>query len=691
LNPIHIFWEHSPLWLLPVFLLSLGLAWYQYAGKQDWSNTLRYSLFGIRTLLLFFLGLLLLNPLLRMYRENKLPPVTVILADNSRSIKLGSNPDSLKAFSEGILRLKEKLEKEGSQVFIETLNGNLNKGQAIEFGNGTSDLESSLRRIKDEFENQNLAQVILASDGIVNQGSDLQDFYLPFKVHTIRLGNTSPGKDLKISDIRHNKIAYLGNSFPVSLGIKGTGLKNQQVTAKLYEGDQLIETKTVALSGSGMARAEFTVKPNSKGMKEFRVDIGQEDGEITLENNKRNFFIEVVSEKQKVLLLASCPHPDLKAIRNALSQMEQIELVSAIAGIDNIKPDNYNLVILHQLPDKLGSFSAQVSEFLKKGKNSLWVISTPFTDFNRLRLESASWLNIQGGNGQEEEAGNRFDQNFQGFLYEDKWKQTLSELPPVKSPGASFSWKGSSESILNQMIGRIATPTPLLSIQSGENAKRAIFWGDGIWLWRLNEFGKNENTEAVDNLIIKTCQLLLSAGKKKQLMVSSISDEYSESETVAFRVETFNQLMEPVYDKKVSIQIGKTGSSGKEFSMLTAPGNPLLRTQTLTTGAYHFSASSIVDGRTITDEGDFIVRAYDLEARDLEANHALLKSLSEKSGGISTGVSGMLSLANAGNLPPALIEFTDWNENLLSQFWLLMLLLTLLSTEWLLRKMNGIL
>jgi hypothetical protein len=207
----------------------------------------------------------------------------------------------------------------------------------------------------------------------------------------------------------------------------------------------------------------------------------------------------------------------------------------------------------------------------------------------------------------------------------------------------------------------------------------------------LNEFGKNENTEAVDNLIFKTCQLLLSAGKKRQLMVSSISDEYSESETVAFRVETFNPLMEPVFDKKVSIQIGKAGSTVKEFSMLTAPGNPLLRTQTLNTGAYHFTASSIVDGRTITDEGDFIVRAYDLEARDLEANHRLLQGLSEKSGGISTGVSGLLSLANAGNLPPALIEFTDWNENLLSQFWLLMFVLTLLSLEWLLRKMNGIL
>jgi hypothetical protein len=471
--------------------------------------------------------------------------------------------------------------------------------------------------------------------------------------------------------------------------VRASGIPSRQLTIRLLEDGRQAAVKTISISPSGLGKAAFSLKALKKGVHEYQLELDSFPGEVTFENNKRKFFIETVSEKQKVLILAACPHPDLKAIRAALEPLEQIEVKTIVSGLDEYRPDSYNLVILHQLPDRNGSFSPQVSGYLKNPNTALLLFASPFTDFGKLRSDAASWLEIQGNSAQAEEAGNQFDPSFQRFLYEENYRQILQAMPPVKSPGASFRWKDSREIILNQLIGPVASPTPLLSLQSGKNNRRAVFWGDGFWLWRLNEFAKNENTQACDNLLQKTCLLLLQSSRKKQLQVNTSADEYSETDVPAFYIETFNQLQEPVFDKTVRLTITGKNEKSTEFSMITSPGTPALRTRTFPSGAYHFTAVTSIDGREIREEGDFIVRARDMEARQLEAAHGLLKGLAEKNKGKFYGIASMLSTAKSGNLPAPLIEFTDWNENLLDMKWILTMLLILLSAEWLLRKMNG--
>ena len=688
LNSFHIFWEYSPFWLLPVLLAAAVLSWWQYRGDNDFSPFLRACLTTIRLFSYFLIGLLFLNPFLKYFRENRLPPVTVILVDNSRSVELAGR-DSLQAFRQKISQLQQKLESSGNRVFTEDLQGPVKSLSAINFNQTSSNLDAALERIRSSYEGQNLTQVILASDGIINQGSDMQDRQFSFRLHTIGLGNTTSAKDLNIRNLVHNKVAYLGNSFPVEADIKVSGLHKNQVTLRLTEGGKLLETKSVSIPASGVARAGFLIKAEKKGLHEYKVEADREQGEITFENNQRSFFIEVVSEKQKVLILAAAPHPDLKAIRSALAPLEQLEVTTLVAGLDAVNPGPFNLLILHQLPDRNNSFPGLLNKFLRQPGTALWLIASPFTDFSRLRNEAASWLNVQGSTAQAEEAGNRFSPEFQRFIFDDKEKSILESLPPVQVPGAGFNWKGPSETILRQTIGRAESPVPLLSLQLNQGSPKAVFWGDGLWRWRLNEYGKNESTEATDNLIRKLCMLLLSDSRKKQLQVSIQSDEYAETDVPAFRVETFNELLEPVYDRPVRLLISGAGKKPLEFSSITSPGNPLLQTQALPAGAYHFEASTSVEGKNLKTEGDFIVRSLDLESRELQANHAILRSLSEGSGGKFCLVSGMENLFETTSTPPALIEFTDWNESLLSNPWPLALLLLLLSSEWLLRKING--
>lgn len=123
--------------------------------------------------------------------------------------------------------------------------------------------------------------------------------------------------------------------------------------------------------------------------------------------------------------------------------------------------------------------------------------------------------------------------------------------------------------------------------------------------------------------------------------------------------------------------------------MMTSPGNPQLRTRQLPSGAYHYKATSNIEGKDLVEEGDFVVRAFDLEARQLEASHSLLKGISEKTKGRFYHIADMSKMLENDVIPPPLVEFTDWNENLLGMKWMLIFMLVLLSAEWLLRKMNG--
>jgi hypothetical protein len=49
--------------------------------------------------------------------------------------------------------------------------------------------------------------------------------------------------------------------------------------------------------------------------------VGQPE-EFTAQNNSRDAYIEVIDGKEKILLLAAAPHPDIKAIKSALEKNE---------------------------------------------------------------------------------------------------------------------------------------------------------------------------------------------------------------------------------------------------------------------------------------------------------------------------------------------------------------------------------
>ena len=106
---------------------------------------------------------------------------------------------------------------------------------------------------------------------------------------------------------------------------------------------------------------------------------------------------------------------------------------------------------------------------------------------------------------------------------------------------------------------------------------------------------------------------------------------------------------------------------------------------------YRYKATTYFNGQKFEAEGGFNVQAIQLELTDLTANHALLRALSQQTGGVSLPLSSAEQLAQiiiAKKTKPMLFATTQ-TEPLLNKKWLFFLIASFLAIEWFLRRYSG--
>ena len=78
------------------------------------------------------------------------------------------------------------------------------------------------------------------------------------------------------------------------------------------------------------------------------------------QNNNQSFVIDVIDNREKVLILANTPHPDIAAIEQSISSTQTYEVEVALLN-DFTKPlKPYSLIILHQITSLPQSIKNQI-------------------------------------------------------------------------------------------------------------------------------------------------------------------------------------------------------------------------------------------------------------------------------------------------------------------------------------------
>ena len=128
------------------------------------------------------------------------------------------------------------------------------------------------------------------------------------------------------------------------------------------------------------------------------------------------------------------------------------------------------------------------------------------------------------------------------------------------------------------------------------------------------------------------------------------------------------------------------------FSYEQAPGGEPYIVSNLKIGIYDYQAKATISGKLLTDQGQFIVDERQIEFTDLKARHDILKQLSERSEGIFYHLKNYEELLDQlkSKKLPQLARTQERFEPLHSLWYILLILLALLGTEWFLRKYHGL-
>lgn len=690
-----------PAWFL-LFCILLGLLYalvlyYRDKTFRDYPRQLYWLMGALRFLTVTTLSSLLLSPLLKSSELDTKKPIVVLAQDASESVDAEMTSEEKARYRERLQDLTQDL-GEAYELVEFSFGSEVRSGIDTAFNDKVTNISSMLRTLYDLYSNQNLGAVVLASDGIYNEGSNpvYASTRLSVPIYTVALGDTTPKRDVLIKRVFHNRIAYLGDRFSIQVDVaaQNSAGSNTRLTVYKIEGDQRRQLEQMPLSidrNDFFQTREVILDADESGVQRFRLVVGTIDGEASTANNVKDIFVDVLDARQKILILANAPHPDVTALRQSITSNKNYQVTTAY--IDDFQENlpEFDFVILHQLPSRTHDISAILNRLDDLNTSRFFIVGaqTNLARFN----QQQPLVQIIGDGRQTNDVQARVAPSFNLFNLEGSVLNELPNFPPLVAPFGEFQAAGDAEPLLYQRIGKVDTRYPLLLL--GENSggsKVGVLCGEGIWKWRLFDYLQNENHEIFDDLLGKTVQYLSLKEDKRRFRVNTSENIFDENEPVFFDAELYNESYQLINEPDVSMVV--TNSEGNEFTYTFNKTNKAysLNAGTLPVGNYAYRATVVVNGEELVYNGQFSIQPIQLELYETTADHGMLRLLSEKYGGqllypdALENIPAMLE--EKGTVKPVIYETTK-TRSVINLKWIFFLIIGLLSVEWFLRRYFG--
>lgn len=644
-----------------------------FFGRRRFSKWLNLLLASLRFLAVSAIALLLLAPVARQVVEEQQKPTVVVALDASRSVVMSADS----SFDASAIA-----EADNYDVVFET------------FGGETTDIAAELSDIAARYQGRNLGAVVLASDGIYNRGGNPASVAerLTFPVYTIALGDTTPQRDAALASVRHNRIAFLGGSFPLEVTVNASRLKGHsaQLTVHDGHGKQLAAQKIDYNDSRFSTTLTFSLQANEAGLQRYTVRLSLVDDEKESVNNSLSFFTDVIDGHRKVLIVGDAPHPDLAALKQAVESNPNYEAEVLLA--ENIKESgkasagqgkdegDLSLVVLHNLP----SSAHQVpKEFETLPQLFVIGLRTDLPRFNALH----TGLEIVAKARKSNEVTAVPNAQFSLFNFDIDDAEALEQLPPLTAPFGEAKASAGLQSLLTARLGSIDTRQPLVAAMVQGANRRAFVWGEGLWKWRLGDYLNSNSHEHFDQMISQLVNFsALTEGRDR--FVVEADRHYAVGDEIVIGAQLYNESYEPVNSPEATFSL-KGDSLAGDYTFNRRGSGYTLSLPSLPEGLYRYKASTTYNGETFSDEGAFAVAALHLEQANLTADHSLLATVSAVTGGKMFYPDQLSSLLTPlSTLKPVIYSHTRFSE-LLNLPWVLALILLLLGVEWVLRKYHG--
>lgn len=676
--------------------VAAGLTWLVYYKSPNYRELKRwqlYSLMTLRFMSVFIVAFILTGPLLKTLRRMIQNPLVIVAVDNSVSMIAFEDKETIVPQKINWIRQIQNILGDKFELATYTFGEKVERSEQIDFAEKGSAYGDMLQAIYNNHFNDNIGALVVIGDGIYNLGENPLNFsmQLGYPVYALALGDTTIYRDASILGVSTNKNAFLGNKFPVEVDIRYQGMPGQTLKFSIqHRGSTVYSEQIFTYGGDGFRTITTNLDAENAGLQYYVASVEANVEEKNHLNNEQRFVINVLENKQKILMLSSGSHPDAGAIRSALEN--QVNYDVSLYTQEPFPADlrEYNLLILNQVPSAALSGRNMVEEATRLKLPVLFILGSQshIQQFNL--LGTGVEIVLQAGN--MEDAQSIINKDFAAFTISDILQESLEKYPPLKVPFGRYQLNGSWNTVLYQRLRNIQTDRPILSVANRNGVKSGVIFGEGIWRWRMYDYLMHDTHTAFNELIDKVVQYLALRDNEDNFIVH-FRPVYQETESVIMTAEVYNDSYEPVTTPEVSIVL--RDSTNQEFVLLFDRGSQFYRMDAgvFPPGDYKFEAKVELGDIMYTETGNFAVMPVNIELMETQANHRLLYQLAQQTGGglyYPDEIDRLIASIEADSRIKPFSYFQTLLTEILNLKWIFFITLLVLSLEWFLRKYWGI-
>ncbi len=743
---------------LLLILLTIAFTFFIYrTTTPPVANWLRRGLAVLRTFALALALLLLFEPVLTFGLQRLQKPTVAVLVDRSASMALADSAVVRANLVRQALSLPwvKDLEKHAEIAgfsFSDSLRRmNLDTLSLKAFNGDGSDLGGALLATKKMLAERHLAAAIMFTDGAQNMGESpvrvAEQFGVP--LITVGIGSSQGLRDVQLSDIVTNEIAYAETQLPVEMSISSLGYAGRRVRLRIIEegagtdttrqGKAAHEQEIVLPTDNTQATIRFNLVPHKLGLNRYVAQIDTLAGELTRANNRRTFYVRVLKNKLKLWVFAGAPSPDYVFLKRTLEADKNFQiqgfvqrsdgnfygtsaadLIAALTRIRREETDgSLDGVIMIDFPrrDSNRRLLEALLQQLAKNRQPLFFLNGPGVDLASL-WQFRSVLPLAAPPAQTSERLVYLQPELAGLSHPlTQFSETLEdnrriweELPPLFFNLINVQPLAGSQVLASvdnrrgdQSSGEIsvrpgtsrsgATPggLPVMLAQKSAERKTVAMFPYGLWRWHLLMQGVGKTPIAYETFVRSAVRWMVTAEDAKLVRITSNKEIYRGGEVIELAAQIYHEDYRPRAGAQVRVQL-----AGPQFSqevILQDAGDGLYRAalQVLGGGEYQFRGVAEQSGRKIgEDSGRFTVEPFSLEFLNTRLNEPLLRQMAQATGG-AYGTPD--SLANfIARLPlSSLSRHETFDFALWGRTPVLLVLLLVLGAEWFVRKRQGML
>ncbi len=311
------------------------------AARGDSERTDRIMMAAIRLGLVAVLVFILFQPTLILTSVVPQRNFVGILIDDSQSMRItdddgvARNDFVQSTFSaEGSELLTALSEKFTLRFFRFSRDASrLNNMDDLSYSGTATDLGNAMVRAQEELAGVPISGLVVISDGADNSGETLAESLLPLQaggipVYTVGLGEEELSPDVQLSRVEMPRTVLVGTSLVVDVIVSHRGYSGRTVQLLVEDTGVLLASEDVTFERDGEpVVARVRIEAEDAGPRLLRFRVAAQEGERVTENNVRDVLVDVVSGAEKILYFEGEPRWEVKFLRRAVSEDENLQVV----------------------------------------------------------------------------------------------------------------------------------------------------------------------------------------------------------------------------------------------------------------------------------------------------------------------------------------------------------------------------